>query len=244
MMPKGRATRAQLKKLGTEVDRIRDLYDTYVSPVSDGYSVIEPVTLRSFSWIQPVTNEKGYTAYDFDTEWKPLFAPDAIGQPNGYPRMITALPSPYTADQGIPFPLTEATEFTDTEGKITQMRALPEFKMNKTRRHEDGRIDIVSVPVQGTADPATFIGYWLKARTLPIPDPLPEHDFLSSNEAKFIPKAQPLADIVPRLDAVMMHGVPVTQDPYVEGKKFLKVYDIKLEAIPWELWKQRFPKKE
>lgn len=244
MMPKGRATRAQLKKLGKEVDRVRELYETYVSPVSDGYSVVEPVTLRSFSWIQPVTDAKGFTTYDYDTEWKPLFEPDAIGQPNGYPRMLTALPSPHAADQGIPFPLTEATEFTDSEGKMTQMRALPEFKMNKTRRHEDGRLDIISVPVQGTGDPATFIGYWLKARELPIPDPLPEHDFLSSNEAKFIPKAQPLADIVPRLDAVMMHGVPVTQDPYGEGKKFLKVYDIKLEAIPWELWKQRFPKKE
>lgn len=244
MMPKVRATRAQLKKLGTEMDRIRDLYETYVSPVSDGYSVIDPITLRSFSWISPVTQPKEYVAYSFDTKWKPLFAPDAIGQPNGYSRMLTSLPSPYLADQGIPYPLTEATEFLDSEGKVTQMRALPEFKMNKTRRHEDGRLDIVDLFVQGTADPATFIGYWLKARELPIPDPLPDHEFLSSNEAKFIPSTMPLADVVPTLDAVMMHGVPVTQDPYMEGKKFLKVYDIKLEDIPWELWKQRFPKKE
>lgn len=243
MMPKGRATRQQLKKLGAEVDRVRELYETYVSPVSDGYSVIEPVTLRSFSWISPVTVPVETNTYSFAERWNPLFAPDAIGQPNGYPRMLTSLPAPYTANQGIPFPLTEATEFVNDEG-IVQMRALPEFKMNKTRRHEDGRLDVLEAPVQGTADSTTFIGYWLKARDLPVPDPLADHDFLSSNEAKFIPSTMSLADVVPTLDAVMMHGVPVTQDPYVEGKKFLKVYDIKLEAVPWELWKQRFPKKE
>ena len=243
MIPKGRATRAQLKKLGTEVDRIRELYETYVSPVSDGYSIIQPVTLRSFSWISPVTAQVELNEYSFAERWQPLFAPDAIGQPNGYVRMLTSLPSPYAANQGTPFPLIEATEFVNEEGDV-QLRAVPEFKMNRTQRHEDGRIDVVNVPVQGTGDPTTFIGYWLRARELPIPDPLAEHDFLSSNEAKFIPSTMTLAEVVPTLDAVMMHGVPVTQDPYVEGKKFLKIYDIKLESIPWELWKQRFPKKE
>ena len=249
MVPKGRTTRAQLEKLDKEVDRIRDLYSTYVSPTSEGYNVIAPKTLRAFSWVSPVTNAKGISSYDFAGKWKPLFAPDAIRQPNGYVRMITSLPSPYENDAGTPYPVDTPTEFVDRGAAEDQSdhdshRVLPAFIMNKTRRHEDGRIDVMPVPIDGTADPSPFIGYWLRKRSLPIPDPLADHPFLSSNEARFIETTEPLSDVVPELEAVMMHGVPVTQDPYVEGQKYLKVYDIALSSIPWSLWKQRFPKKE
>jgi hypothetical protein len=249
MVPKGRTTRAQLEKLDKEVDRIRDLYSTYVSPTSEGYNVIAPKTLRAFSWVSPVTNAKGISSYDFAGKWKPLFAPDAIRQPNGYVRMITSLPSPYENDAGTPYPVDTPTEFVDRGAAEDQSdhdshRVLPAFIMNKTRRHEDGRIDVMPVPIDGTADPSPFVGYWLRKRSLPIPDPLADHPFLSSNEARFIETTEPLSDVVPELEAVMMHGVPVTQDPYVEGQKYLKVYDIALSSIPWSLWKQRFPKKE
>jgi hypothetical protein len=242
MVPKGRTTRAQLEKLDKEVDRIRDLYTTYVSPTSEGYDVIVPKSLRSFSWISPVAIEKDLSTYSFAERWEPLFTPDAIRQANGYVRMLTSLPAPFEGDQGTPFSLTTATEFVSEDGKTTRMRALPVFQMNKTRRHEDGRIDVLNVPVQGTADPATFTGYWLRKRKLPVPDPLPDHPFLASNDERFIETTEPLADVVPQMDAVLMHGVPVTTDPYGEGSKYLKIYDVSLDAVPWGLWKQRFPK--
>lgn len=244
MIPKGRTTRAQLEKIDKEVDRIRDLYTAYVVQTPDGFDVDVPKSMRFFPWISPVTDAVGYVPYNYERQWTPLFTKDAIRQPNGYPRMLTSLPSPFMPDQGTPYPVSVSTEFTDREGESIQMRALPKFLSNKTRRHEDGRIDIMSAPVDGTADPATFVGYWLRKRPLDIPDPLPDHPFLSSNEARFIETTQPLADVVPELDAVLMHGVPVTQDPYTEGRKYLAIYDIKLESVPWELWKQRFPKKE
>ena len=249
MVPKGRTTRAQLERLDKEVDRIRDLYSTYVNPTSEGYNAIAPKTLRSFSWVSPVTNTRGFTSYDFQRQWSPLFTPDAIRQPNGYVRMITSLPSPYQADAGIMYPVLTPTEFVDRaaaedQSVHTSHRILPAFTMNKTRRHEDGRIDVMPVSVDGTADPSPFIGYWLSKRSLKIPDPLADHPFLSSNEARFIETTEPLSDVVPELEAVMMHGVPVTQDPYTEGRKYLKLYDISLSAVPWALWKQRFPKKE
>ena len=249
MIPKGRTTRAQLEKLDKEVDRIRDLYSTYVSPTSEGYDVIVPKSLRSFPWVVPLTSGQGHATYSFAERWEPLFTEDAIRQPNGYVRMLTSLPSPYVNDVGTPYPVDRPTEFAyreaveeQGENGDTSRRVLPRFVMNKTRRHEDGRVDIVPLPVDGTADPGPFIGYWLKKRSLPIPDPLPDHRFLASNESSFIETTEPLADVVPQMDAVLMHGVPVTTDPYGEGRKYLKIYDVALEAVPWGLWKQRFPK--
>jgi hypothetical protein len=247
MIPKGRTTRAQLEKIDKEVDRIRELYTTYVAETAEGFDVIAPKLLRAFPWISPVASTTPLAPYDFDRQWKPLFAPDAIRQPNGYVRMLTSLPSPYANAVGTPYPIDTPTEFVyrdSIEEKVQTCRVLPKFVMNKTRRHEDGRIDVMSASVDGTADPSPFVGYWLRKRELPIPDPLAEHPFLASNEARFIETTEPLSDVVPELDAVMMHGVPVTQDPYTEGRKYLAIYDIKLESVPWELWKQRFPKKE
>ena len=243
MIPKGRTTRKQLEKLDKEVDRIRDLYSTYVTPTSEGYEVIVPKSLRSFPWIHPVYSKSDLSTYSYEDNWAPLFSPTSIRQPNGYVRMLTALPSPYIAQQGTPYPIDSVTEFVNSDG-LSPQRMLPRFTMNQTRRHEDGRIDVMKMPVDGTADPAEFKGYWLKKRSMPIPNPLPEHLFLDSNEAKFIPSNQPLSEVIPELEAVMIHGVPSTQDPYGEGVKYLKIYDISLDAVPWELWKKRFPKKE
>lgn len=243
MIPKGRTTRAQLEKIDQEVDRFRDLYSNFVNPTSEGYEILAPKSLRSFSWISPVYVENTLSTYDYKTQWETLFSPQSIRLPNGYTRMVTALPSPYVSQTGVPFPVNTATEFVDRDGK-GPLRALPQFISNRTRRHEDGRIDVMKVPIDGTADTIAFQGYWLRARTLPIPDPLPEHPFLSSNEARFVPTTESLSERIPEMETVLLHGVPTTQDPYGEGLKYLKVYDISLSAIPWDLWKQRFPKKE
>jgi hypothetical protein len=241
MVPKGRTTRAQLEKLDKEVDRIRDLYETYVTPTAEGYDVIVPRSLRSFPWIHPVYRSAQLTTYSMANDWKPLFAPDAIRQANGYTRMLAALPRPYVASEGTPYPIDVPTTCTNEEGTLG-IRVLPRFSMSRTRRHEDGRIDVMPIAVDGTDDLIQFKGYWLKKRSLPIPDPLADHPFLASNEERYIETTEPLSDVVPQMDAVLLHGVPVTTDPYGEGRKFLKVYDISLDAIPWELWKQRFPK--
>lgn len=243
MIPKGRATRAQLDTIDKEVDRIRELYSTFVNPTSEGYEILAPKSLRSFSWISPVYVDNTLSTYDYKSQWESLFSPQSIRLPNGYTRMITALPSPYISQTGVPFSFETATEFVNRDG-TQPLRALPAFTMSRTRRHEDGRIDVMKSPIDGTSDTIAFQGYWLRQRTLPIPNPLPEHPFLSSNEARFVETTESLSQRIPELETVVLHGVPTTQDPYGEGLKYLKIYDLSLSAIPWDLWKQRFPKKE
>jgi hypothetical protein len=42
----------------------------------------------------------------------------------------------------------------------------------------------------------------------------------------------------------MEHAVPNTHDPYTVGSEYLKIYDVKLSDITWDLWKSRFPPAE
>ena len=49
-----------------------------------------------------------------------------------------------------------------------------------------------------------------------------------------------MSRVFPTVEAIMTHGVPNTTDPYVEGKRFLKIYDVKLSQVPWNLWKDHF----
>jgi hypothetical protein len=118
---------------------------------------------------------------------------------------------------------------------------LPDYLVPRTQFHEDKTIDILRVPMPGTGDAVNFTGYYLEKRTLPIPNPMDEHPFLKSNEATYIPTTSPLNDVVPSLDAILTHAVPVTRDPYGEATPFLKLYDVKLSDIPWSTWKSKFP---
>ena len=98
--------------------------------------------------------------------------------------------------------------------------------------------------MQNTGDTIRFVGYYADKRPVPIPNPLPEHDFLKSSDPVMIETTAPLSEIVPSLDAILTHAVPVTPDPYGEGMKYLKVYDVELSDIPWDSWKSRFPPAE
>jgi hypothetical protein len=53
-----------------------------------------------------------------------------------------------------------------------------------------------------------------------------------------------LKDIVPSLDAILTHAIPVSRDPYGEARPFLKLWDIQLASIPWSSWKASFPPAE
>jgi hypothetical protein len=127
---------------------------------------------------------------------------------------------------------------TNGEG---EWRVLPEYTMIRTQHHEDKTIDIVKVPVEGTQDIVPFVGYYLDKRPMDIPNPFPDHPFLMSREASFVESTAPLKDVVPSLDAILTHGVPVTKDPFIEATPYLKLYDVQLKDIPWSAWKSKFP---
>lgn len=239
MMPLGKVTRFQRDEVRKEIDRLKDLYDFFVVPTSDDYRLREPDFGRSFPWIHPVFSEPGYRGYDVEAQLVPLYENTRL--PGFYPRLIASLPKPYgDTDGGVAHPITEPTEFYSKTATQRQ-RVLPAYVMTRTQRHEDKTVDILRVPVEGSEDVKKSIGYYLDKRPLDIPNPFPDHPFLKANEPSFVETTAPLKDVLPSLDAILTHGVPVTKDPYGEAMPFLKLYDIKLRDIPWSAWKSKFP---
>jgi hypothetical protein len=242
LMPKGRSTRFQRDRVRQEVDRLQDLYSTFVTVMPEDYALREPESATSFEWVRPVYSVGDVRAYDWDMQWRPLH--DNLRQPNYYPSMLAALPRPFVdAGDGAPYPLTGATEMV-SEGGAKPIRALAAFPVPRTQLHSDRTISIVLDPAAGTNDKVEFKGYFLSKRPLEIPNPLPEHPFLKANVETFVPTVAPLKDVVPSLDAILTHAVPVTRDPYVEATPYLKLYDVRLSAIPWSTWKSKFPPAE
>lgn len=240
LLPRGRVTRFQREEVRKEIERLQELYDTYVVALPEDYRLREPSYGKRFSWIHPVYNgDDDLNAYDWTTQYTPLF--ENTRQPGFYPRLLAALPRPYAdGTAGQPYDIQEPTEFVNSQGQ-KPMTSLPRYEMTRTQRHEDKTISVVKVPVDGTEDLTRFVGYYLDKRPLDIPNPFPDHPFLKSNEPGMVDTIAPLRDVVPSLDAILTHGVPVTKDPYVEGNKYLKLYDVTLKDIPWSAWKSKFP---
>lgn len=242
LIPRGRVTKYQLKQIQRKVERFEDLYTNFVVPTAEKYQLREPSYSKRFDWISPIYASPDLKEYSFKESWIPLFT--NVTLPNYYPRMLSALPKPYAGiGTGQPYPVAETTEFVDDTGN-KPLRVLPIYSLSKTQVHEDKTISVVSVPVQGTADELNFKGYYLAKRDVDVPNPLPDHPFLKGNEATVLDSTSPLEEVVPSLDAILTHAVPVTQDPYGEGMKYLKVYDIQLSDIPWSSWRSKFPQVE
>lgn len=239
LLPRGRVTRFQREEVRKDIERLQDLYEMYVIALPDDYKLREPSYGKRFSWVHPVYADDELKAYDWETQYIPLF--DNTRQPGFYPRLLAALPRPFVdTTQGQPYDIQQTTTFVNTQGQ-NPMQGLPRYEMTRTQRHEDKTISVVKVPVDGTEDMVRFVGYFLDKRPLDIPNPLADHPFLKSNEPGMVESVAPLSDVVPSLDAILTHAVPVTKDPYVEGTKYLKLYDVTLKDIPWSAWKSKFP---
>ena len=239
LMPKGRVTRFQRDKVRGDVDRMKELYEQYVAVLPEEYVFREPEVSTGFNWVFPVYSLGDQRAYDWNSQWRPLY--DNVRQPNFYPAMLAALPRPFAdGGEGVPYPFAGTTEMVDESGQ-KPVRALADYPIPRTQLHEDRTISIVLDPAEGTGDTVNFKGYFLRKRPLEIPNPLPEHPFLKENADTFVPTTAPLKEIVPSLDAVLTHAVPVTRDPYREAEPYLKLYDIKLSNIPWNTWRSKFP---
>ncbi len=239
LLPKGKVTQFERNTLRDEMTRIHDLYTQFVVPTTNDYLLREPESSKHISWVYPVYAVDEYKTYSFSSSWMPLY--DNVRAPNFYSRMLTALPSPFVeSPEGIPTSVPLVTEFLNADGQKPR-RALPTYKLTRIVRHEDKRIDIVEQEVGGTEDVVSVVGYYLAKRPLEIPNPLEEHPFFSANEARFLSTTSPLEDVLPSLDAVLTHGVPNTSDPYRAAGPYLKLYDVKLENIPWSMWKSKFP---
>ena len=244
MIPKGRVSQFQRDQLQNELSRMHDLYEEYIVPTDEDYLLREPKIGTNLFWVSPVYATGERRPYDFSANWAPLHTKENKRVPNYYTRMITALPHPFVDTQeGSPYSLTTVTNFVNQEGG-SQIRALPIYEATKTVVHEDKTTSIVPLPIAGSGDIVPFVGYFLAKRPLEIPNPLPEHPFLSENKPTFVPTTAPLADVIPSLDALLTHAIPTTNDPYRQASPYMKLYDIRMESIPWATWKSRFPAPE
>jgi hypothetical protein len=233
-MPSGKATRYQVQELQHERDRLQQAY----MEVIDSDFQLKPKRVQTMpTWVHPIHADYTYTPYNYQTQWTPLLEERRI--PNYYTRMLLALPKPYTTPESEHPPITETTKTTNAEGKQTV--ALGQYIRTKTAVHEDGTIDILPLPIPNTQDNIRIQGFRLDQRSLAIPNPLTEHPFLSSNQPSTLSTDEPFTEVFPSINAILTHGVPTTTDPYIEGQKYLKLYDVNIADISWELWKRRFP---
>lgn len=240
LLPKGRVTQFQRDEVADIVRRMRELYDEHVLILPDDYALREPERGTNLPWVHPVYADVELQLYDVATKWMPLFSDDAKRAPGFYPRMIAALPRPYRTTGGVHLDVSSPTEFVNAGGE-KRLRVLPPFVSTQRIEHEDRSVDIVPHPMSGSGDVVNQLGYFLDKRPLEIPNPLPDHPFLAANASLFLETTAPLKDVLPSLDAVLTHAVPVTNDPYGQGTSYLKLYDINLSSIPWSSWKSRFP---
>ena len=238
-MPPGKPTRFQLQKLEREQDRVKDAYLASVEDVDGEYAVRRLRRARMPPWVHPLADKFETVAYDYARDWVPLFSKEQKSAPGYYTRMLKALPFPYeTAPTENPRIESRTYARTADGGDVS---ALGKFETTHTKLHEDGSIEIVTGGDPHTIDGIRIQGYSMDARTLELPNPLPGHPFLASGEASTLITKEAFSEVFPSVAAVLEHGVPTTQHPFTEGMKYLKVYDVRLNEIPWSVWKQRFP---
>jgi len=237
---KGKITKFEYNKIAQEVDRLREIYERVITVTDTNYTVDLSRKEIDINWVKPIYTDLDLIPYSYATNWIPLYKSGLRTTPNYYPRMLAALPKPYrtTGTQGVLH--TTGGIMVDDDGKHA-IHTLGTYKRTKGVVHEDGSFTVVKLPISNTADDIKIKGFYIEPRSLEVPNPLSNNPFLASNAASKFLTDEPLDRVFPTIESIMIHGVPKTQFPYSEGKKFLKVYDVKLSQISWDLWKERFP---
>jgi len=238
MMPKRKITKFEIKELKQYRDRIKEAYQNLVIVTETDYVVDRSRKVVNTSWIHPVYAAFDYKSYSYKRDWLPIFK-EQRKNVNYYPRLIKALPSPYssTADGRI---FERSDMLVNEEGKLP-INGLGNYSMTHGVINDDGTTSIELIDVPNTSDNLKTIGYYLDKRPYELPNPMLEHPFLKSNQPNFVKTDVSLVDAYPSIQAILEHAVPVTTDPYGKGKEYLKLYDVKLAQIPWSVWKERFP---
>lgn len=239
---KTKLSKFEVKKVYNDVSRMRDIYSKLIvfGDMETGYIVDTERKSVNVPWVIPIYSNFEYVPYSYKENWSPLMDPSQKNNPNYYNRLLVSIPKPYKTTETGGRPVTEKTILVNEEG-AKSIQALGVYSRTKGVIHEDGTFDVVSLPISNTNDDIRIKGYYLGKRDVDVPNPLKDHPFLASNNPSKLITNDQLIDIFPSIQAIMNHGVKTTTDPYGEGLQYLKVYDVKLNQIPWKLWKERFP---
>jgi hypothetical protein len=234
-LPKGKVSKHEIKQLKQLKDRFKIAYENLIVATESDYVINTTRKEVNVPWINPVYSSFDYKEYSYDKEWRPIFANKR--SVNYYSRMIGALPRPFTSTEDGRLLMTKATLY-NPEG-LKPVTALGNYQSTQTILKDDGTYDTVTVEIPNTADEIKTLGFYLGERP-ELPRPLLDHPFLKSNQPSFVKTDVSLLDSFPSVTAIMEHAIPTTTNPY-ETSKLLKLYDVKLNQIPWVAWKERFP---
>jgi hypothetical protein len=239
---KKKLSKFEVKKTYNDVARLRDIYNNLIvfGDMETGYIVDTERKSVNVPWVIPIYSGFEYVPYAYKENWMPLMDRTQVNNPNYYNRMLVAIPKPYKTTESSGRPIVEKTTLVNEEGG-TPIQSLGLYSRTKGVIHEDGTFSVMPLPVLNTNDDIRIKGYFLGKRDVDIPNPLKDHPFLASNNPSKVITNDPLIEIFPSIQAILNHGVKTTTDPYGEGLQYLKVYDVKLNQIPWKLWRERFP---
>jgi hypothetical protein len=259
LLPKtGKLTKAALRKVEDEVDSFKSLYSKILRETPTGFEEVEDLRPTSLPWVTYAnTHPAAVTPYGWGQTWLPLYEPDRGLLPNYYVQLLDSLPKsaiffpegepnvvyPARVTGTVPGRGGVGSRLTGRNTERTEtVIALPDVTYTKTAYREDGTFRIQTVSRPDTHDAATFTGYTIQPPNPQPPSPLDGHPFLSLQDTPItVETTEPLPAILPSLDAIFEHAVPRTTNPYKDAPPFLKLYDIRLSDVPWNLWKQKFP---
>ena len=235
MMP-AKLSRFEEKELRKFRDRARLSYEKTILVTDTDYIVDLRRKSLNVSWIHPVYSGFEFQEYSYDKQWLPLFLKEQRRIPNYYSRLLGALPKPYKSmESGRP----AIGELLNKEGKES-IKVLDNYVTTKTQINDDGTFAVISEYIQNTNDVLNTNGYYLSERPYEIPRSI-DHPFLKSRHASYVETDVSLMNIYPSIESIVEHAIPTSTDPYNESKKYLKLYDINLDQISWNSWKERFP---
>jgi hypothetical protein len=235
LLPKvGRIPKKKLQESQHELDMFTSIYNGLLEETPDGFRLREPEPVSSLPWIQ-YYNEAPFAK----GENAVLFCNPLQRGVNYYTRLLASLPKKAVRFDGEPL---ESKQKVRIETPSEPFMQLPAYTRTRTYFRDDGSYYVEEVPQEGTEDAPKFTGYRIYPLPLPPPNPISDHPFLSGHkEPKLLDSTEPLSQLLPALGTILDHAVPQTSDPYTEGAKYLKLFDIRLSQIPWKEWKRAFP---
>lgn len=240
-IPVGKVSKHRMFLLERSADRIRDLYESVVIGTDTSFDIKGRPHNGYLPWISPVYSQDiQRRRLNWATDYMPLLAPR---QPRYYDRMLAGLPRPLSFVNGRRAIFSSPLQFLDAEGS-KPIRAVPTFKKTRGILHAGGRYEIVEDEVPNTGDDIAVRGYWIGRRGLELVSPLADHPILGTNDPHFYESTADYTEIVPSVEAILNHAVPVTPHPFRDAAAYLKLYDVAWADIPWSAWKRHFPPAE
>jgi hypothetical protein len=235
LLPKtGKVAKGIIRKAEHEVDEFTYLYKSILEETTDGYIQKEYKAPEILPWVQ-YTNigEVKETTFNWDDF---RLTQTELG-PNYYFRMLDSLPK-----SALFYTEGEVPIYDNGKTKINDRIFLDDYVYTSTVFREDGSYKIQRVPRVDTKDSAKYTGYKVNKPPLDPPNPLTDHPFLSAHlEPIRLDTTERLSEILPNMETIFEHAIPETSDPYKEGLRYLKVYNIRLKDVPIKLWLTKFP---